>query len=71
MFDKVMLEVLHSLIPEYVKTIQGVHNLAGCELPTTTFIENLARLLLPDKLVSVGEPQDYKHTEKESEQSFG
>jgi hypothetical protein len=51
MFDQIKQDVLLTLIPDFVKTMYGVQNLAGCEMPTTTFIEKLARVFLPDKLV--------------------
>ncbi len=56
MFDQIKNEVLGSLIPDYSKILYGIHNLAGCEQHTITFIQKLAGLLLPDKQVSFGEP---------------
>jgi len=66
MFDQIKQEVILTLIPDFVKTMYGFQNLAGCEHPTTTFIEKLAGLLLPGKLVSIGEPQDQKRKPEES-----
>jgi len=58
-------EVLFNLIPEYVKTMYGVHNLEGCEQPTTTLIEKLAELLLPGKKVKFLELVDQKSNPEE------
>ena len=54
MFDQIKYEVLGSLIPDYSKTLYGIHNLAGCEQHTTSFIKKLASLLLPDMNVLFG-----------------
>lgn len=68
MFDQIKQEVLYTLIPNYVKTLCDVHNLAGCETPTVFFMEKLAGLLLPDKLLLNGEPQDQKRIPEEQKE---
>ena len=68
MFDQIKQEVLYTLIPNYVKTLCDVHNLAGCETPRVLFMEKLAGLLLPDKLLFNGEPQDQKRIPEEQKE---
>ena len=58
MFYQMRQDVLYRLIPEYIKTVLGVENLAGCELPTTTLIQKLVEHMLPNKLVSFTERKD-------------
>ena len=48
------------MIPDYSKTLYDIKNLSGCDNHTTTFIQKLASLLLPDKHVLFEQNQDYK-----------
>ena len=67
MFEQIKSEVVCSLIPDYLKTLYGINNFSTCEEPTSIFIHQLAKLLLPDKQVTIGEPQDQKGSEEKKE----
>ena len=58
MFDQIKSQVIGVLLPDYQKTIHNITSLAACEVPTSEFIVKLAKMLLPDKAVSIGEPQE-------------
>jgi len=56
MFEQVKNEVVGALVPDYLKTMYSMKDLASCEAPTLTFVEHLVKLILPDKKITIGEP---------------
>lgn len=67
MFEQKRNEVMWGLWPEYAKVLGNLDTVAACEIPTIDFIKKLAKTLLPDKLVTVGEPQEQKLIEESKE----
>ena len=67
MFEKVKNEIVWTLVPDYLKVLGAATDRESCENSTTNFIQRLAKLLLPDKKIRIGEPQDMKDTEENKE----
>lgn len=63
-------DVLYTMLPQYVKSMQSVDNIAQCEQPTIGIIQKLVEFMLPDKIVSFSERKDQKAPE-ESKESLG
>lgn len=56
LFEKAKNEIVWTLIPDYLKILGAAIDRESCENPTIILIQKLAKLILPEKKVRIGEP---------------